>query len=53
MAEKTRSAAPAEAQQVFRQFAWNIAGTLAGAKSEKPMARGPRKPAVRRKEAGK
>ncbi|MBU1175260.1 MAG: hypothetical protein KKH72_07640 [Alphaproteobacteria bacterium] len=53
MADKPRSAAPHEAQQVFRQFAWNIAGTLAGQKSATPTPRKPRRVAARREAAAK
>ena len=42
MASKPKPAAPAEAQQVFRQFAWNIAGTLSGQKTASPAASKPR-----------
>jgi hypothetical protein len=43
MASKPKPAAPAEAQQVFRQFAWNIAGTLSGQKTARPASRTPRR----------
>lgn len=47
---RTQSTLRGEAQQVFRQFAWNIAGTLASAK---PATRPTRKtrPANARRQA--
>ena len=53
MASKSHPPARADAQQVFRQFAWNIAGTLTGAKARKPAARRPRGGAARKRAAAK
>lgn len=53
MADKTKSSAPAEARQVFRQFAWNIAGTLNGTKAQKPAARRSPRSASRKPANGK
>ena len=53
MAEKTSSARPADAKQVFRQFAWNLAGSLAGKKAQKQPARRPRSASARKRGAGK
>jgi len=53
MADKSNAPARAEAQQVFRQFAWNIAGTLNGAKAQKPAARRPRAGATRKRAVAK
>ena len=49
MTEKkvARGADRERAQQVFRQFAWHLAGTLAGTKaSRRPAAPSPRKSAA-------
>ncbi len=51
MAKKSTASAPREAQQVFRQFAWNLAGTLTNAKSGKPAVR-PVRGASAHKKAG-
>jgi hypothetical protein len=45
--EKTGNARGAEASQVVRQFAWNIAGSLGGGKAGAGAA-GPAKPAGKR-----
>ncbi|HEY8595630.1 MAG TPA: hypothetical protein VIL84_10335 [Devosiaceae bacterium] len=41
-----RNADRERAQQVFRQFAWHLAGTLAGTKASRPATPQPRKPAA-------
>jgi len=52
MAEKASSAAPADAKQVFRQFAWNLAGSLAGKKAQKQPVRRPRAAGAHKRSAG-
>jgi hypothetical protein len=53
MATRTNVPVHAEAQQVFRQFAWNIAGTLVGGKAQKPPVRQPRRTPSRKPAAAK
>ncbi len=53
MASKSSSAAPADAKQVFRQFAWNLAGSLAGKKAQKQPVSRSRAAAARKRGAGK
>lgn len=53
MARKSTTNTPSDAQQVFRQFAWNIAGTLNGQKTAKPGERKPCGTATRRRPAAK
>ncbi len=53
MAGKASSAAPADARQVFRQFAWNLAGSLAGKKAQKQPARRARSAGSRKRSTGK
>lgn len=53
MADKASSATPADARQVFRQFAWNLAGSLAGKKAQKQPARRAPNTGTRKRAAGK
>lgn len=50
---KTAKTSTPESSQVFRQFAWNIAGTLSKTSSKKPRANSKRTTANKRTIAAK